>query len=145
MSSRIRFAKLEDLPEIINLCAEHAEFEQTGKLEKMRHALFSKDRQLKCLIATTDENDVIGYATFMPQFSTWDAVHYIYMDCLYIRPSYRSQGIGERLVQTIKANAATLDCAWIQWQTPKFNTRAIQFYERIGAVGKSKERFFLAV
>lgn len=45
----------------------------------------------------------------------------------------------------IKEEAQKLGCAMIQWQTPEFNKRAIKFYKRIGAVGKSKERFFLNV
>ncbi len=144
----IRFAQPSDLEEIINLCEEHAEYEQanydrTDKLEKMKRALFeSPTPPLHCLMATDVDSHVLGYATYMRQFSTWDATPYIYMDCLYLRPVFRSQGIGVKLMDRIQEEAKVLGCSLIQWQTPEFNTRAIKFYKRIGATSKSKERFF---
>ena len=39
----------------------------------------------------------------------------------------------------------TQDCDLIQWQTPDFNEKAIEFYNRIGGKSKSKERFYLNI
>lgn len=41
--------------------------------------------------------------------------------------------------------ALRLNCKTIQWQTPAFNKRAMKFYERLGAYGKDKVRYFLDV
>ncbi len=79
----------------------------------------------------------------MKQFSTWDAEHYIYMDCLFLNENWRGFSLGEKLVDIIKEEARKLGCSLIQWQTPDFNIRAIKFYNRIGATYKTKERFFL--
>lgn len=81
----------------------------------------------------------------MKQFSTWDAAFYVYMDCLYLLDEWRGFGMGESLIEKIKEESKKLDCSLIQWQTPNFNTRAIKFYNRIGAYSKTKERFFLNV
>jgi hypothetical protein len=44
-----------------------------------------------------------------------------------------------------RVEGGKLKCNHIQWQTPDFNKRAIKFYERIGGISKSKERYFLKV
>ena len=75
---------------------------------------------------------MIGYASFMKQFSTWDASFYIYMDCLFLVTQARSQGIGVQLMDAIEQAATEAGCTEIQWQTPNFNTRAIQFYKKSG-------------
>lgn len=143
----IRFAKEKDLPEIIGLCHQHAlyekaEFEKDGKQEKLKKHLFSDNPGLKCLVAEVNE-EIVGYATYAKQFSTWDADFYIYMDCLFLNEKSRGYGIGEQIMNRIKKESQKAGCTLIQWQTPGFNTRAIKFYRRIGAVSKSKERFFL--
>ncbi|MEO1715245.1 MAG: GNAT family N-acetyltransferase, partial [Bacteroidota bacterium] len=76
-------------------------------------------------------------------FSTWDAEYYVYLDCLYLEPQTRGQGIGTQIMEEVKAFARAEDCSVIQWQTPDFNEKAIRFYQKIGGVSKAKERFFL--
>ena len=69
----------------------------------------------------------------------------MYMDCLFLEEEARSFGIGEVLIEKLKEIAAENNCVNIQWQTPEFNTRAIKFYNRIGAKGKDKVRFTLSL
>lgn len=145
----IRFAQKKDLRALVDLCERHAIFEQadydtTGKEELLSKFLFSDHPSLFCLVVEKD-NSLIGYATYMKQFSTWDADHYIYMDCLFMTEESRGFGIGEELINRIKKEARELGCSLIQWQTPEFNKRAMKFYERIGAFGKSKQRYFLEI
>ncbi|MCZ4408162.1 GNAT family N-acetyltransferase [Cryomorphaceae bacterium 1068] len=146
---KIRFAQKKDLPNLIDLCTLHASFEKAeyeanGKKKLLDKYLFSNNPSLFCLVVE-DESQLIGYATYMKQFSTWDACHYIYMDCLFLTEESRGYGLGEKLIERIKKETQQLGCKLIQWQTPVFNTRAMKFYERIGAFGKSKERYFLKV
>ncbi|MEL7145590.1 MAG: GNAT family N-acetyltransferase [Bacteroidota bacterium] len=142
----IRFAVQEDMAQIMELCAAHAAYEQSaydaeGKEDHLADALFGKKPLLHCLVAEK-EGVLMGYATYMYQYSTWDACQYVYMDCLYLHDRYRSQGIGKALMLRIKEEAGTAGCHLIQWQTPDFNEGAIRFYKRMGAYAKSKERFF---
>jgi len=144
---KIRFVQKKDLPELVNLCKQHAIFEKADyiperKKELLNTYLFSDNPSLFCLVVEQTDR-LIGYATYMKQFSTWDAGHYIYMDCLFMTEESRGFGIGEQLIHKIKEEAQALDCSLIQWQTPKFNKRAMKFYERIGALGKLKVRYFL--
>jgi len=143
----IRFAEETDVEDIVNLSALHAAYEKsdyniTGKVDRIAADFFGTNPPLFCLIAEVDQKP-IGYATYMKQYATWDVEFYVYMDCLFVEEGYRGQGIGEKLVLKIKEEGLKLGCNLIQWQTPDFNTRAIKFYNRIGATSKSKERFFL--
>ena len=145
----IRFAQNKDLEELVHLCNLHAIFEKADydteqKDELLSKHLFSDNPTLFCLVVEK-ANSLSGYATYMKQFSTWDADYYIYMDCLFITEEARGFGIGEKLIDRIKEEARKLDCSLIQWQTPIFNKRAMKFYERIGGLGKSKERYFLEI
>ena len=146
---KIRFAKPEDIHQIIDLCEAHAIYEQCeysreNKATQLSNDLFSNIQKLFCLVVEKD-SQLIGYATYMMQYSTWDANEYIYMDCLFMNEDARGFGFGEKLIRRIQQEGETLGCKLIQWQTPDFNLRAIKFYLRIGAKSKIKERFFLEI
>jgi len=146
---KIRFAEEKDLTSIIELCKAHAQYERSSFKEENKKELLSKhilnpDSNIKCLIAESD-TEIIGYATFFKQFSTWDVGYYIYVDCLFLKDSARGKGTGKQIMELIRAFSKEEGCSVIQWQTPDFNTRAIKFYSQLGAERKSKERFFWKV
>lgn len=146
---KIRFVKASDLDYVIQLCKQHAIYERsdynvTHKREQLSKHLFSKTPSMFCLVIEHSGN-IIGYATYMKQFSTWDAGFYIYMDCLYLTEKARGFGLGRKLMNRIKQEASKLQYNQIQWQTPDFNLRAITFYNRIGAKSKTKKRYCLKI
>lgn len=145
----IRKATPDDLPAIVDLCRAHATFERADSVPAARPSdlasvLFGDAPPLHALVAER-AGALVGYATYTIQWSTWDAAPYVYLDCLYLRPEARGQGLGTHLVERVIEAARTHGCSHVQWQTPTFNTRAIAFYERLGAVGRSKVRFVLDV
>ena len=142
----IRYVLPSDIKQLVVLCEEHAQYEKAkfinqNNASKLKQALFSKPSKLSCLVVENNDQ-LVGYATFMIQFSTWDSKEYFYLDCLYLREEYRGQGIGADLMQKVKDIALGQNCSSIQWQTPLFNKRAVQFYQRLGAESKEKIRFF---
>lgn len=72
----IRFAKKEDMHQIVHLCQLHAEHEKACFDPTDKEAMLSKHlfegSLLKCLVVEIDA-EIVGYATLMKQFSTWDA------------------------------------------------------------------------
>jgi L-amino acid N-acyltransferase YncA len=127
----IRFAVQKDINEIVNLCEAHAIYEESeyfkeNKTEQLSNDLFSDNSKLYCLVVEQN-NKLIGYATYMKQYSTWDACEYIYMDCLFMNENARGFGLGDPLVRKIQEVGKKLGCKLIQWQTPDFNVRAIKF------------------
>lgn len=149
----IRPVAATDLPELVRLCAAHAEYEKAtynprGKAERLGELLFSPTPRLHCIVAATlapksSAVELVGYTTWSQEVSTWEAATYAHMDCLYLDPTTRGQGLGRLLVQQLARDALTAGCQQVQWQTPAFNQRAIPFYERLGAASKEKVRFFL--
>ncbi|WP_436516828.1 N-acetyltransferase family protein [Ekhidna sp. To15] len=141
----IRRAEERDIDQLLVLCELHAEYEKceydpAGKRGKLFRQLF-EGNDLQCIVIEYSE-ELLGYATFIKQFSTWDADFYLYLDCIYLKEKYRGQGMGTKLMQLVKSYAEQEGCFEIQWQTPIFNREAIRFYKRIGSVSKEKERFF---
>lgn len=146
---RIRFAEEKDMNAIIDLCKAHAQYEKSSFMEENKKELLSEyildpDSNIQCLIAESD-TEIMGYATFFKQFSTWDAGYYMYVDCLFLKENARGNGTGKQIMELIRAFSKEEDCPVIQWQTPSFNTRAIKFYSQFGAERKNKERFFWKV
>lgn len=142
----IRTATITDVDAIAELMVAHALYEQSAIEKEGLAANFEKhlaepDHELRCLVVEYQAR-LVGYTTFIKQFSTWDADFYIYLDCLYLDDSMRGRGIGQELMEHIKEYARAEGCSQVQWQTPDFNTGAIKFYKRLGALAKAKERFF---
>ncbi|GAB5534884.1 MAG: hypothetical protein Rubg2KO_11330 [Rubricoccaceae bacterium] len=144
---QIRPARPADAESLVRLCAAHAAFEMadydpSGKADGLAALLFGPSHRLRCLVASHDRQ-LVGYATWSEQVSTWDASVYGYMDCLYLDAASRGQGIGRRLVAEVVREAIAAGCRSLEWQTPPFNTKAMVFYRRLGATEKEKVRFFL--
>ena len=145
----IRKAIPQDVTQLVDLCAAHAAYERLGfdksnKKEMLSRQLFFMENNIQCLVVEKN-NQLMGYATYMKQFSTWDAGFYVYLDCLFLKVDIRGKGIGNQLMRRVQEYAIAENCIQIQWQTPDFNTQAINFYKRLGAQLKTKERFFWKV
>jgi GNAT superfamily N-acetyltransferase len=148
MSHKIRRAEISDLSEILLMIAAHAEYEKAafdpaGKAEKLTAAIFETKR-LNCLVVEQD-GELIGYATYTFDYSTWDAAEFMYLDCLFLKEKVRGQKIGEQIINLLKEIGTERGCINIQWQTPDFNEPAIRFYKRVSAKGLNKVRFTLSL
>jgi len=143
----IRPAQPADLPRLMELCAEHARYERTEPpapeaADRLASALFGATPRAYCLVAV-DRRDLIGYASFAPEFSTWQGRDYAHLDCLYLVETHRRRGLGTLLLAEVAAYAARSGLAELQWQTPDWNTDAIEFYQHHGATPRRKVRFSL--
>lgn len=149
MEYLIRSFEEGDIAQLIELCKQHAAYERVDydvkdKAFLLHSALLSPTPALYCWVVVSDQM-IVGYVTYTFDFSTWDAKYYLHLDCIFIKENFRSLGIGEVLIKRLIIIAKERDCINIQWQTPVFNTRAIKFYERIGANALDKKRFFIRV
>lgn len=143
----IRRLEERDLIEFVQLCREHADYEQSVWVERdrlvaLRTLLLSSD-QTPCWIVEAP-GELGGFAAAALERSTWDAGHYLHLDGIYLRPNYRGRGLGRRLMAVVASAATGLRAINLQWQTPIWNSGAARFYERLGAVAKEKLRFTLS-
>jgi GNAT superfamily N-acetyltransferase len=74
-----------------------------------------------------------GFALWFLNFSTWEGRPGIYLEDLFVRPSYRRHGIGKALLRHLAALAVEEGWTRFAWQVLDWNTPAIEFYEAHGA------------
>lgn len=147
LNVELRRARPDDLAGLVQLCAEHAAYERApycedGQAARLGEALFGSPPRLLAWVVA-DAYGPKGFATTEVQYSTWRARPFLHLDCLFLRPVWRGQRWGERLLAAVQAEAVRLGCDRLEWQTPPWNVRAITFYERLGARAESKTRFVL--
>ncbi len=142
----IRRLQPADMDALLGLLEEHALYEGASfELRDQRHNLqryiFSEPCRLYCWVVSDFTGTLVGYCTYMLEFSTWKAEHFIHMDCLYLQSAARQQGIGTELMRKLIVHSRELGVTEIQWQTPEDNYGAVEFYRKMGAQGKKKLRF----
>ncbi len=145
--TNIRPLKKSEINDLIQLCNAHAIFEgaeynSEGKAEKLAPFIFEENPVIICLVAEV-KGELLGYITFSKEFSTWSAKYFYHMDCLYLKKEARKLGLGKKLINAMIEKAKQNKIDEIQWQTPKSNQNAIDFYHYIGALSKPKQRFVL--
>ena len=108
--------------------------------EKALHEVETSEEQLtkafkenlyQFFVAET-ENTIVGLALFFNYYSTWKGKS-IYLEDLVVKESYRRQGIGQKLLDTVIDHAKNNGYQNVLWQVLDWNTSAIQFYEKKGA------------
>ncbi len=138
-SMRIVPATPADVPTVLALIRELAEYEkllhEVAADEVLVHeALFGSQRVVECVLAWNGAEPV-GFALYYHNFSTFLARPGLYLEDLYVRPEHRGQGIGEALLKHLAQLAVQRGCGRMEWAVLDWNRRAIEFYERMGAVG----------
>jgi len=133
----IRAAEPRDLPAVVGLIHELAEFESLTHLfeatpEELGRHLFAERPSAECLVAQQGET-LVGFALFFTTFSTFKCKPSLYLEDLYVQPSQRGNGLGKRLLKQLGALAVARDYGRFEWCVLDWNTNAIAFYEKMGA------------
>lgn len=133
----IRFAKENDVKEIFAMIEELAEYEKLSDQistteEELKQTLFGNDNFVEILIAEFD-NKIVGQALFFKNFSTFLGKPGIYLEDLYVKPEFRSKGIGKTLLKKIISIAKERNYGRVEWSVLDWNESAIDFYKNIGA------------
>ena len=128
-----------DVPTILGLIRELAEYEKllhevVATEALVREALFGPRPVVECVLAQL-ENQTVGFALYFFNFSTFLARPGLYLEDLYVRLEHRGHGIGESLLRHLARIAVKHGCGRMEWAALDWNRRAIDFYEKVGAVG----------
>ncbi|MDL4819163.1 GNAT family N-acetyltransferase [Actinomadura opuntiae] len=133
----IRPAVPDDVPEILRLIRELAEYERAlhevkASEEQLRARLFGDDPRVHALIAE-HEGRVAGFAVWFLTFSTWNGTHGIYLEDLFVDPDVRGHGHGRALLTELTRIADERGYERVEWAVLNWNKPAIGFYESLGA------------
>jgi GNAT superfamily N-acetyltransferase len=117
---------------------ELAEFERAAAQchltrEQLHTALSGPAPALFGHVAVGPDDVPLGFALWFLSFSTWEGVHGIFLEDLYVRPQARGSGAGRALVATLAALCLQRGYQRLEWAVLTWNP-ALDFYAALGAV-----------
>jgi GNAT superfamily N-acetyltransferase len=142
----IRPATLDDIPLVLSLIRELAEYEHEPAAaiatpELIQQHLFGPSPIAHCLIGELDGAPQ-GFALYFFNFSTWLGRPGLYLEDLFVRPAVRAQGLGKALFLHLARLAHEKGCGRMEWAVLDWNTPAIDFYKSMGAIPMSEWTVF---
>ena len=134
---KIRAARVEDVPVILQLIRDLAIYERApdevkATEEGLVEVLFGEKPAAEVLLAFEGE-EVVGFAVFFHNFSTWLGRRGLYLEDLFVKPETRGKGYGRALLVHLAKIARDRDCGRMEWAVLDWNDPAIQFYLKLGA------------
>ena len=131
-----RFAERGDEGLILEFVRELAEYERApdrvvATEELLREQLFAK-KYAEVLFVMEDGREV-GFALFFHNFSTWLGRAGIYLEDLFVKPSYRGRGYGKGLLSELARIAVERGCGRLEWSCLDWNQPSIDFYLSLDA------------
>lgn len=146
MNIQIRKAAEADVPAIIRLMRKFAEYENLSVScevteERLSVAMFGSDAFVEGLIVF-EGSSPIAYALFYQNFASFRGQRGYYLEDIFIDEPGRRRGIGEAMLREIARLGWERGFERIDFQVLDWNTPAICFYEKLGAVRDDEERHY---
>jgi GNAT superfamily N-acetyltransferase len=136
-SFSIRPAQPSDVAHIHAMIVELAVFEKLEHLvvatEALLHeGLFGSKPSCEAIIGEED-GEVVTFALFFHNFSTFLTKKGLYLEDLYVRQAYRGKGYGTRMLRRLAQIAVERGCGRFEWSVLDWNEPAINLYKAMGA------------
>ena len=134
----IRPATASDTSTICRLIHALADYERLSHEvsldeNQLREHLFGPRPYAEVLLAE-DEGEVIGFALFFHNYSTFLGRPGLYLEDLFVKPEYRGKGHGRALLRAVVELAVERRCGRVECSVLNWNETAIGFYRSLGAV-----------
>jgi len=135
---KIRKAGESDIPSLLPLMRELAEFEKYSKDFAITDAVLREQGFLRsppdfhCLVAE-EGSTLVGFLVYYFVPFTYRAKPNLIIKELYIADRHRGRGIGRKLMKAVARQAQETSCGMIKWWVAKWNERGVDFYKRLGA------------
>ena len=132
-----RPATTQDIPHIMSMIRELAVFEKLEHMvvatdELLHEGLFGQRPSCEAIMGEED-GEVVCFALFFHNFSTFLTKKGLYLEDLYVRQSHRGKGYGTRMLTRLAQIAVERQCGRFEWSVLDWNEPALQFYKAMGA------------
>jgi GNAT superfamily N-acetyltransferase len=148
----IRPAVPADVPRVNELIRELADYERSADqvvatADDLHAALFASQPALFCHVAVLagprqpgagSGGEVVGFALWFVNYSTWLGKHGLYLEDLYVTPEMRGRGAGKALLAELASICVRRGYGRLDWWVLDWNEPAIGFYRSIGAEAMSE-------
>lgn len=134
MDIKIEKAQPKDFKSIHALIQEFSKFQNSlHRVSITLDLMAEQEDYFNCYIARDERKEIVGYTNYSIIYYSWVGKS-LYLDDIYVRPSYRSKGIGKKLMNKVFDKAKREKCNRVRWQVSKWNSSAIEFYKKLGAI-----------
>ena len=142
MEVKIRKAKKEDCPSMLELIHELAVYEKapdevTVDFDHFAESGFGKNPVWWAFVAEI-ENNIVGFALYYIRYSTWKGQR-MYLEDILVNEPWRGKGIGKLLFDQLIEEAKEKQLSGIMWQVLEWNKPAINFYKKYKGVNFDAE------
>ncbi|MFC3053404.1 GNAT family N-acetyltransferase [Kordiimonas pumila] len=141
MSFIIREAIRSDAEVAFTLIHELAIYDEVDDyllitLDQFTEAAFGANPRFNILVAE-ENGSLVGVATYFHRFHIWFGENIIQIDDLFVKPSARGHGIGNKLLEAIGLMAKK-ENVHVRWNIERENFSTIAFYKRKGVEYQTK-------
>lgn len=136
-SLTIRSARAGEAGLVLQFVRELSEYEKLAHAVEATEAaldavLFADQPRVFCEFAEWD-GEVVGFAVWLFDYSTFTGRYGIYLEDLFVRPAHRGKGIGKALMVHLARQCVAHGATNFQWSVLNWNTPSIEFYKSLGA------------
>ncbi|MDA9860357.1 GNAT family N-acetyltransferase [Planctomycetota bacterium] len=136
MTTHIRKGTRADLPAVLDLIKELAEYEKalgevSISLEELEVDGFGTHPEYWFLVAEVD-GEIVGISFYYIRYSTWKG-RFLYLEDLVVKEAYRRKGVGAALFEETIRIAQEIEVNGMTWQVLDWNAPAIDFYKKYSA------------
>ena len=133
---KFRQAEEKDIELILAFIYELAEYEKmldevSATPTILKEWLF--DKKAAEVIFVMEDDIETGYALFFHNFSTFTGKAGLYLEDIYVKPTYRKKGYGKALFKELVKIAYQRGCSRMEWVCLDWNKPSIDFYLSVKA------------
>jgi GNAT superfamily N-acetyltransferase len=129
----IRLGVKEDLPRVLELIKELAEYEKAGDEVSNTIAMMEKDgfgyNPVFGFYVAEMGGQIVGMSLYYFRYSTWKGKR-LYLEDLVVTEHARGTGLGKLLFEATMEKSIEEHCTGMMWQVLDWNKSAIDFYKR---------------
>lgn len=139
---KIRPARQSEAGIILELIKDLAEYEKApnevvATEKEILETIFAPEPKVFCDLVEV-EGEIAGMAIWFLNYSTWQGIHGIYLEDLFIKPEFRGRGYGKALIIYLARLCKERGYGRFQWWVLDWNSPAIEFYRSLGAEAMSE-------